>query len=218
MSASLDGSASPSWFVQILFGRYRNLGAIQWTHLAVIGGIAFLMLYVYLFFLRRKFTHYSRSIGQLPLSRLDIRKKSLGRRMYSHLINEMVRVDSMLDVGLQPQQNHDPSCGDPGWGKEGGKVDNVHFNTSIAKSFFVLEKTALSRRPGLRHKESRTIREYVGALRKAFPSLKQSLCDGANKQRDTTAQHSTAQRPTDSRALPSLPTVELESAPLADPF
>ena len=44
MSASLDGSASPSWFVQVLFGRYRSLGAIQWTHLAVMGGIAVLMV------------------------------------------------------------------------------------------------------------------------------------------------------------------------------
>ena len=177
MSASLDNTANPSWFVQILFGRYRSLGAIQWTHLAVIGGIAVLMLYIYLFFLRRKFNHYSKAIAKLPHSRLDIRKKTMGRKLYGVFISEMVRVDTLLDLGLPPQLNYDPQCGDGGWGKEGGKVENVHFNTSIAKSYYVLEKTALSRRPGLRQRESRTIREYVGALKKAFPSLKQSLCD-----------------------------------------
>jgi hypothetical protein len=102
----------------------------------------------------------------------------MGRRIYSLLINEMVRVDTILEKGLKPQHNSQVGCGDPGWGKEGGKVDHVHFNTSIAKSYYVLEKTALSRRPGLRHRDSRTIREYVSALKKAFPSLKQSLCDG----------------------------------------
>lgn len=97
--------------------------------------------------------------------------------MYSLLISEMVRVDTLLDQGLKPQHNNSSLCGDSEWGKEG--LDHVHFKTSIAKSYYVLEKTALSRRPGLRHRDSRTIREYVGALRNAFPSLKSSLCEGA---------------------------------------
>lgn len=37
-------TATPSWFVQILFGRYRTLGNIQWTHLAVLSGFAILMV------------------------------------------------------------------------------------------------------------------------------------------------------------------------------
>jgi hypothetical protein len=106
MADSLTSSGKPSWFVQILFGRYRSLGAIQWTHISIIGGIGFIMvrettdgqpqttqrytmwgahcspfgsavlgpiflsmqLYLYLFFLRRKFNHYSAAIAQLPRS------------------------------------------------------------------------------------------------------------------------------------------------------
>lgn len=176
--SSLDtNAATPSWFVQILFGRYRNLGNIGWTHLTVLGGVGFVMLYTYLYFLRRKFNHYAKAIAQLPRSTLGISKKQMGRRLYSLLLGELVRVDELLEHGLQPQHNARLDCGDPGWGKEGGSVDHVHFNTSIAKSYYVLEKTALSRRPGLRQKDARTIREYVAALRKAFPSLKQSLCE-----------------------------------------
>ena len=134
---------------------------------------------MYVFFLRRKLNHYSKAISRLPLSHLDITKRDMGRRIYSLHINEMVRLDAILEKNLKPQENSQLGCGDPGWGKEGGKVEHVHFNTSIAKSYYVLEKTALSRRPGLRQKDSRTIREYVGALKKAFPSLKQSLCDGS---------------------------------------
>jgi len=193
--SSLEESASPSWFVQILFGRYRDLGAIQWTHLAVLGGVGFTMLNLYLYFLRRKFNHYSRAIKQLPRSTLSISKRAMGRRMYSLLINELCRVDSMFDdpsgstcspngasasghTHLEPQSNGDvPGCGDEGWGKEGGPADQVHFNTAIAKSYVILEKSALSRRPGLRQRDSRTIREYVFQLRQAFPSLNQSLCE-----------------------------------------
>src|SRR5689334_19749707 len=65
---STTETATPSWFVQILFGRYRSLGNIQWTHLAVLGAIGFVMLYLYLFFLRRKFNHYSKAIAKLPRS------------------------------------------------------------------------------------------------------------------------------------------------------
>lgn len=65
---SLENSVSPSWVVQILFGRYRSLGDLQWSHLAVMGGVGFVMLYVYLYFLKRKFRHYSKAISRLPKS------------------------------------------------------------------------------------------------------------------------------------------------------
>lgn len=74
--------------------------------------------------------------------------------MFRNLINEMVRVDQILDAELIPEKN--AGCGDPGWGAEGSKLPNVHFNTSIAKSYHMLERTALSRRPGLTHRNSRS--------------------------------------------------------------
>jgi hypothetical protein len=43
-ATATTSTASPSWFVQILFGRYRSLGNIQWTHLAVLGCIGFIMV------------------------------------------------------------------------------------------------------------------------------------------------------------------------------
>ena len=181
MASSVSGEdgyvASPGWFVQILFGRYRSPGNLTTTHLAILCATLVVMLYVYLHFLRRKFHSYSTAIARLPRQSLSIGAKQMGRRMYAMLIGEMVRVDLLLDVNLRPEVNARVECGDPGWGSEGGTVDSVHFSTSVAKSYFVLEKTALSRRPGLRHRDARTIRDYVGALRAAFPSLKAPLCD-----------------------------------------
>ena len=167
----------PSWIVQILFGRYESdVATISWTEVIVLVVIGIVMVYVYLFFLRAKFAHFTRRVQQLPRAYLPITKAELSRAMYALLINEMVRVDAILDSGIAPAPTS--KTGDPGWGAAGSRIANVHFNTSIAKSFILLENTALSRRPGLRQRDCRTIREYVQQLRKAFPMLKQQLCDG----------------------------------------
>eukprot|EP00455_Lapot_gusevi_P027001 TRINITY_DN2852_c0_g1_i3.p1 TRINITY_DN2852_c0_g1~~TRINITY_DN2852_c0_g1_i3.p1 ORF type:complete len:105 (+),score=25.67 TRINITY_DN2852_c0_g1_i3:35-316(+) len=52
----------------------------------------------------------------------------------------------------------------------------VHFNTSIAKSFYVIDEAVAHRRPGLRHRNYRTIRDYMRFLQKEFPGLKDDLC------------------------------------------
>ena len=169
--------SSSSWIVQILFGRYQSyVSTISWTEVIVLVVIGVVMVYLYLFFLRLKFAFFSRRLSAIPRSHLPLNQRELSRRMYAVLINEMVRVDEILDQGLVPAQT--TKAGDPGWGAEGSRIANVHFNTSIAKSFNLLENTALSRRPGLKHWQWRTIREYVQQLRKAFPGLKQQLCDG----------------------------------------
>lgn len=118
------------------------------------------------------------------------------------MIHELVRVDTILDGKLIPESSviatvqfihfignfifawcHDGcACvyrtvggGDAGWGLESSDAANVHFSTSIAKSYLLLEKTALSRRPGMKHVYTRTVREYVLNLRKVFPNLRDGL-------------------------------------------
>jgi hypothetical protein len=81
----------------------------------------------------------------------------------------------------------------------GTKWAGVDFCICIEKSFESLEKAALSRRPGnvsilisyipstlltllicglgLRHRDHRSIRDYMEHLRKAFPSLSVELCN-----------------------------------------
>ena len=176
MSSSLS-SPSPSWIVQILFGRYESDEAtISWTEVIVLIVIGVVMVYLYLFFLRWKFSFFSRRLQNIPRPYLPLNQRELSRTMYAVLINEMVRVDSIVDQQLIPASTTEG--GDPGWGAEGTKMANVHFNTSIGKSYILLENTAMSRRPGLKQSQWRTIREYIQQLRKAFPQLKQQLADG----------------------------------------
>jgi hypothetical protein len=53
----------------------------------------------------------------------------------------------------------------------------VHFSTSVAKSFCVLEDAVSVARPGLRLANFRTIRDYVETLRKEFPGIKQETAE-----------------------------------------
>ena len=180
LSVPVCGASSavsqPSWIVQILFGRYESdVSSISWTEVIVLAVIGVVMVYVYLFFLRLKFHSFTRRVQSIPRAYLPLTQRELGRRMYSSLIHHMVRVDDILRRGLKPAAT--VRGGDPGWGLEGSRFFDVHFNTSIAKSFILLENTALSRRPGLKHNAWRTTRHYVQQLRKAFPGLKQALCD-----------------------------------------
>ena len=183
--------SQPSWIVQILFGRYESdVSTISWTEVIVLVVIGVVMVYVYLFFLRLKFHLFTSRVSGIPRAYLPITKRELSRPLYTALINEMVRVDSILDRGLKPAATL--RGGDPGWGLEGSLIANVHFNTSIAKSHILLENTALSRRPGLKQRQWRTIRQYVQQLRKAFPGLKQQLCDGHHSPAQLQALHAHA--------------------------
>lgn len=176
--SSVDSSGS-QWIVQILFGRYRSWGAITLGHLTVLGAVGVSLIYIYLMLLRRRFNSYSHDLDNIPKNYLPVRRSDLSRHMFTTLVNELVRVDQLMDKKVTPENNeYQPGhglIGDPGWGAEDSKVENVHFNTSIAKSYYVLEKSAIARRPGLKHKDSRSIRDYMNIVKKTFPNLRSSL-------------------------------------------
>ena len=77
--------------------------------------------------------------------------------------------------------------GDPGWAGKGTILKfpvlilclllSVHFNTSIAKSYLVIEDAVLVARPGLRLANFRTVRDYVDMLRKEFPGIKEETAE-----------------------------------------
>ena len=165
-----------NWFVQILFGRYQQeQPTISWTEVIILVVIGVVMVYLYIFILRIKFNRFSTQLASIPPLSLPLTPHLLSRRMYSTLIDEMVRVDHITHHNLTPAHTTHPS--DPGWGDAASHLANIHFTTSIAKSFILLESTALTRRPGLKHRGWRTVREYVQQLRKAFPGLRAALCD-----------------------------------------
>ena len=171
----VDGTPA-NWFVQILFGRYQQQQpTISWTEVIILVVIGVVMAYLYLLVLRIKFRRFSLSLANIPPAVLPLSPRDLSRRMYATLIDEMVRVDHITHHNLTPAPTTQPS--DPGWGDAASHLANIHFTTSIAKSFILLESTTLTRRPGLKHRGWRTVREYVQQLRKAFPGLRAALCD-----------------------------------------
>jgi len=176
---SAAATQGPSWAIQILFGRYRPWGNLQWVHLIIVAVMLVVVTYIYIMLLNRRMKNYNTRINeQIPRSSVPLKSSDMSRKMYGLIMHEMYRVGKIREAELKPEPCR-AGGGDPGWGKamlSDGNIGDVHFNISIAKSYYDLEKTALSRRPGLWHKEKRTIRDYVTGLRKAFPMLRYDLC------------------------------------------
>ena len=59
-SASIDRS---QWFIQLLFGRYRNVNNFTYLHLIIIIIIAVLVVYIYLTLLSLKFQKYRKLLA-----------------------------------------------------------------------------------------------------------------------------------------------------------
>jgi hypothetical protein len=165
-------------FEQLIIGRYNAENNINLIHLSILGGLFTLMMFVYIIFLQSRLNKYQEDKLHIPPERLPLMKEDMGRHMFNVMLNEVLFVDNVISTRpkLKPETNE--HCGDPGWGDStvDDARDEVHYNTSIAKSFYILESTALSRRPGLFHRKSQTIRDYLGSLQKAFPSLHSGLC------------------------------------------
>ena len=168
----------PSWIVQILFGRYQSVSTLSWTNVIIVAVAGLLMIYIYLFFLRRRFRAYDRLLKRIPLTALPLTTAHTTKRQYRNVVRQLVRAEECGLSRIIPANNSGvgidggPVCGDGGWG-----ADATHYTTSVAKSWFALERTAVSRRPGLAAEPYRTVRDYVSSLRLAFPALPPAICE-----------------------------------------
>lgn len=163
-----------NWTFQLFFGRYRDWGGLGIEHFAITILTISLMLMIYISCLKSRLNKYEGETSAIPHTSLPLTKDDMSRKMFKAVLNQMMRVTAIQDGTILIA---DPENGDPGWGRDDSKVAGVHFKTSVAKSYYVLEEAALSRRPNLRHRHSRTIREYVRKLESEFPSLRKKLCD-----------------------------------------
>ncbi len=187
---------------QLIVGRYRNWGSFNWDHfiifLSVIGGT----VYIYMIILNFVAKRYTEELDAIPVTELPITTKDLSRGLYNTIQGEVIRVQDITNNRrIRPEMNvpipiptsnfalHSPSSpdasgvewltvGDATWhASDPVTGDAMHYATTISKSWAVLERNALSRRPGLHRKEARSVREYISTLRRAFPGLRKDLCD-----------------------------------------
>ena len=69
-----------------------------------------------------------------------------------------------------------PAEGSLGWGQPSSDFGQVHFKTSIASSFQVLEAAAMNRYPVLYREPSMTVANYLAFLREVCSGLQPQLC------------------------------------------
>jgi hypothetical protein len=171
-----EAQDSVDFIVRILFGRYRSWGALGWEHLIIMGAVVLAMVNAYVWVFRKRFMQYKMERERVPRRVLPIERQDMPKQLYASLVDEVIRVERVTAANLTPEKGPTEQCGDIGWGRDGTDVEGVNFKTYIAKSYLVLEQTALSRRPGMFHRDARDTRTYVARLQKAFPDLPPPLC------------------------------------------
>lgn len=144
--------------------RYRNFGNLTITHLVIIISLITLTFLLYSLVIRRRSYHVRKARRDVLKNPRMLDRKTMPRRFYGLMIGEIIREKRIRD-NIIPQ---DAGQGDLCWDDEG-----VHFSTSIAKSYIVLDQHASVVRPGMRHWHFRTVREYLVELKKVFPSIEQ---------------------------------------------
>lgn len=146
--ADTTAPKSFDWLAQILFGRYRKWEDLTYEHLIIITVLVFFMINIYIWLLRWRFKNYARRLAQVPRKVIPAERKDMPTALYKALVDEYLRVDKIQQSKLIPEPGR-PQDGDPGWGGLRTNVEGVNFKTYIARSFLVLEQTALARRPGM---------------------------------------------------------------------
>lgn len=133
-----------------------------------------IVLYAYM--LRRRTMWYEWQRRRVPRRYLPVTDKDMSRRIYKRSVDELVRVSAVRAQELVPEDSGD---GDVCWAKatDRGVRYGTHFGRAVAKSYANVEDAALSRRPNLRMRNNRSIRDYVGELEKEFSRLPPDACD-----------------------------------------
>eukprot|EP00871_Galdieria_phlegrea_P000911 jgi/Galph1/1820/GphlegSOOS_G481.1 len=66
---------------------------------------------------------------------------------------------------------------DFGWGLPGSEFEGIHFKTSVAKSYLVIEQAVKTRMPHRVIKPDMTVFDYIMEIQQSFPNLSRSTCE-----------------------------------------
>jgi len=173
---------------QMFVGRYRNFESFTSLHFFILLGVGIGAGYLCSMLLKIISDHYDNQIAAIPKLKLPF-QEDMTRDIFKSTLGESLRVQEMAhNRRLLPSDNSKIvaellgedyaeiiRCGDENWYTLKSNI-TLHFPTVVRRSPAILERHAVQRRPGLLLKDFKTVRAYVAALEKAFPSLTHELC------------------------------------------
>eukprot|EP00474_Spongospora_subterranea_P000215 CRZ00673.1 hypothetical protein [Spongospora subterranea] len=145
-------------------------GSILPIHFIIITALLVLAVLVIVAVIKKRALTLASQRERIPRIRLPVGRNDMPRSVYAAMVNQSVK-EHKIKAGIVPES---PGEGDQGWGRvsvDRTNFEGVHFKTSIAKSFLVLEEAASVPRPGTKHLDFRTIRDFVAYLQTEFPSI-----------------------------------------------
>jgi len=99
-------------------------------------------------------------------------------RYYMNELPKFARKLILTEAERERQLRVVPQVGaDLGIGAPGTEWEGVHFKTSIAKSYKVIEEAAKTRIPWLECKPGKTVSSYISEIQEYFPTLPRTTCE-----------------------------------------
>ncbi|GAM21477.1 hypothetical protein SAMD00019534_046520, partial [Acytostelium subglobosum LB1] len=131
---------------------------------------AFLALSIIMVQLRIKLKNIM--IDRIPRKIMPfLRPGDLSHKQRTIILNELVRSKQLV---VKPSIGESP-ISHLGWGSPGSEYSKVHFKTSIAKSWIILERAAVHFNADLKRQAKMCMRDYVNMLLDRCPHMNRSL-------------------------------------------
>ncbi|EGC40030.1 hypothetical protein DICPUDRAFT_20225, partial [Dictyostelium purpureum] len=152
------------------------VGRFYFQHFLIIIFVVGIMLFLSFSLIQVRIRLKNRMIDRIPRNIMPfLRPGDLSNKQRTIILNEIVR-SKQIQSQIEPIMIGDsPTISHLGWGPPNTGYSKVHFKTSIAKSWIVLEKAATHYNPELKRDTKLCIRDYVEFLLEKCPQIEKKF-------------------------------------------
>ncbi|EGG20089.1 hypothetical protein DFA_07206 [Cavenderia fasciculata] len=151
-----------------------DFNSMTFKHYLIIIFIVAGMLFITVSMIQLRTRLKANMIDRIPRKIMPfLRPGDLSHKQRTTILNELVKSKQTASQ-IKPQIGDHP-IGHLGWGAPTSEYAKVHFKTSIAKSWIILERAAIHYDPSLVRESKMCIRDYVNMLTDRCSHLNRSL-------------------------------------------
>jgi len=144
------------------------------THLIIMIIVFTLVLIVCFFVIPIRYRERSKAVSRIPRDIMPfLRPGDLSTKHRKTILNELVLAKGTV---VTPPIRAAKMTGHLGWGIPGTEYSKVHFKTSVAKSYLILERAAMHKDKHLARPSAMCIRDYMTFLEQNCAGLNRNLC------------------------------------------
>jgi len=143
------------------------------NHLLVIISVFVIVLLICLFVIPIRYRERKRLAGKIPRTVMPFLRQGDISVVHQKVILHHIRRAKGISVKPTVKSANNSHLG---WGAPGTEYSKVHFKTSIAKSYLIIERAAIHKDRNLLRPPTMSIRDYMSFLEQTVVGLNHNLC------------------------------------------